>query len=138
MSEKLKYAERKRKNEKKKINIDGIFVIFRDKVIKVQEETILHYVGFDVFSEVPYRIKKNPEAILLPQAVIKLIGCEKSRIQLADSLCRTRYDVCKLLNLSERTAYRMYNHHGLYEEEQRLFMTVPKNTNMKKVKPLVK
>jgi len=103
-------------------------------VIKVQEETKFDYVGFDVFSEVPYRIKKNPEAILLPQAVIKLIGCEKSRVQLADSLCKTRYDVCKLLNVSERTAYRAYNNHGLHEEEQRLLMTEPRKPDVKNAK----
>lgn len=128
---KLSYAEYKRKIEEKELNIEGRFVVFRDKIIKVQEESLSSYTGYDILSEMPYRIKKNSEAIIMPEALIKILRCERSRIKLADAMCKTRYDVCKLLNVSERTAYRMYIEHGFHESD-RILMT----TKTKKIKKL--
>ncbi len=133
MRKKVSYAEQKRVKEEKKLNIEGNFIVFRDKIIKVQEESMLFYVGFDIFSETAYRIKKNSEAIVMPDALIKILSCEKSRIKLADAMCNTRYDVCKLLNISERTAYRMYVNHGLHESE-RLLMTPKSKLEAKNLK----
>lgn len=139
MAKKGCYSEEKKRKEQKEVNIQGRFILFKDKIIKVQEEDLYSYTGFDVFSENPFRIKKNNEAIELPEAVIKLIGCEKSRVQLADSLCKTRNDVCKLLNISERTVYRAYNSNGLHEEERILMKELkkPDIKNVKQVKRIV-
>jgi hypothetical protein len=107
-----------KKNDTPKKQFDrGKLIIFKDKVIKVQEETTIHYVGFDIFSEIPYRIKKNPQAIELPEAVINLIKCEKMRVQLAVCLSGTRNGIAKCLGVNDRTLFRMYNNHQLHSDD---------------------
>ncbi len=104
------------KNKKKEIPLPKM-ILFKDKIIKVLEECIYFYVGFDVLSENLYRIKKNNNAIELPEAVIKLIGCEKSRLRLADSLANSKNGVSKLIGMSERNMYRCYKAHNLFPDD---------------------
>lgn len=92
-------------------------VIYKDKIIKVLEESPLYYVGFDVLSESLYQVSKNKEAIELPEAVIKLLGCEKSRCQVANVLCHQSVPkTAKMLNVHERTAFRMFNEYYYLSE----------------------
>lgn len=111
-----------KKTEQKKSNkIDrepnSRFIVYKDKIIKVLEETTVSYTGFDVFTEMPFLIRKNKDAIHLPEAIITLIGCEKSRLRLADSMSDTRGGVSKLLGMSERNLYRCYKMHNMFPDD---------------------
>lgn len=93
-------------------------ILFKDKIIKVLEESNLYYIGFDVFSESLYRVTKNNNAIELPEIVIKLIGCEKSRLRLADSLTSKRNTIAKLMGFNERSLYRCYKRNGMIADDK--------------------
>jgi len=92
-------------------------ILHKDKIVKVLEESPLYYIGFDVLSENLFRITKGNNAIELPEAVIKLIGCEKSRLTLANSLADTAKGVSKLIGMSERNMYRCYKHNDMYPDD---------------------
>jgi len=107
-------------------------VIYKDKIIKVLEESPLYYVGFDVLSESLYQVSKNKEAIELPEAVIKLLGCEKSRCQVANVLCHQSVPkTAKMLNVHERTAFRMFNEYYYLSEDILVKRQLSKEKNNK-------
>ena len=62
-------------------------VIYKDKIIKVLEENDSEYCGYDIISEKMYLIKRNNNAIDLPEVVVRLLGCEGSRLKLANAIC---------------------------------------------------
>jgi len=91
-------------------------VVGKNTIIKVQEETADSYIGFDIFSEQLYRLKKTPQVTELPQYVIKLLGCQKSRFKLANALALGTKSVGNILNIAERTAFRMYIEYDMFDE----------------------
>jgi hypothetical protein len=103
--------------KKKEATPPSKFIIHRDKIIKVLEESTAYYIGFDVLSENLFRITKSNNSIELPEAVIKLIGCEKSRLRLAVSLATTRNKVSKLMGMSERNLYRYCKQHDMFPDD---------------------
>ncbi len=113
----MEVKEQKKDNKKEGIIPPPKIILHRDKIIKVLEESPLYYVGFDVLSESLYQVSKNKEAIELPEAVIKLLGCEKSRCQVANVLChQSVIKTAKMLNVHERTAFRMFNEYYYLSE----------------------
>jgi hypothetical protein len=93
-------------------------IMCNNVIIKVQEETPDNYIGFDVFTECLYCVKKTPKAIELPEAIITLLGCEKSRFQLANVLGIKPITVAKILNVNERTVFRMYNEYDIFDDRK--------------------
>jgi hypothetical protein len=87
-------------------------------IIKVQEETPDNYIGFDVFTERLYHVKKSPKAVELPSVIINLLGCEKSRFQLANVLGIKPPAVAKILNVDERTFFRMCNKYDIFDDRK--------------------
>lgn len=113
----MEVKEQKKDNKKEVIIPPPKMILFKDKIIKVLEESSFFYVGFDILSENLFRITKNNNAIELPQAVIILLGCEKSRLRLANSLADTRSKVSKLIGMSERNMYRCYKQHDMFPDD---------------------
>lgn len=107
---------------KKKIKDDLIpvkLVIYKNKIIKVLEESQSGYCGYDVFSEKMYSILKNNNCIEIPEIVIKLIGCEESRLRLANAICNGELpEIAKKLDTSERNVFRLLNRHNFFSDEK--------------------
>lgn len=110
-----------KKSEPQKIKREpnSSFILYKDKILKIQDETTKGYSGFDIFTEKPFFIRKCQNAIELPEVVIKLIGCDKSRLQLANAMCKNRKDVSVMLNMVERTLYRLYSKHKLIMDDRK-------------------
>lgn len=103
-------------SENKPAEIKPKMIMCNNVIIKVQEETKDCYIGYDVFSECLCIVKKNPKAIEVTEAVITLLGCEKSRFKLANALGARQHEVAKLLNVNERTVFRMYNEYDMFND----------------------
>lgn len=98
-----------------KTSIEGKYVVSKHYIFKVQQETKTHVSGFDLLTEACVLVEKS-NVVLLPQAVIDLIGCKRAMLVLIlDNFKELpRHEMsAKYLGLSERTFYRAISDHGL-------------------------
>lgn len=81
-------------------------VINNDKIIKVVKEDEFYHYGYNILTEEFEKLFKH-KSIPATNILLKLIGCEKTRIQIASVLTTNNKEAIKLLNVSEKTYYRM-------------------------------
>ncbi len=95
-------------------------IIYKDKVLKVLEENKSSYCGYDIISEKMYSIKKNCNAILLPEIVVRLLGCEETRLRVTNALCCGNLsEMADKLGFSERNVFRLLNKYDFFTDDKK-------------------
>ncbi len=95
---------------KRELYIKPFIVINNDKMIKVTMQDELHYCGFDIISE-NFKIIPKIGSFEISETIIKLIGCEKTRIKTAIAISKDNTDASALLSMGEKTFYRKRKEH---------------------------
>lgn len=88
--------------------MENKIIITKDAIIKIRsiEKEVL--TGYDIFTEKLIEIPNNGYMEITEQ-IISLLGCEEKRLRLASALCKNQSQMSKILNLSDRTVFRLEN-----------------------------
>lgn len=98
-------------------NSQDLIVTCGDNIIKVIKDSDHCYYGYDLLTEEFKKVLKS-KTTPLSNTTIKLLGSEMLRAKLALNLTNTVAKAAKMLNLSERTLFRIKEDYFDVKEEK--------------------
>ena len=88
--------------------MENKIIITRNAIIKVRNIEKGVIIGYNVLNEELIEVPNNGY-MEITQEIISLLGCEEKRLRVPSALCKTQSQISKMLNLSDRTVFRLEN-----------------------------
>ena len=88
--------------------MENKIIITKDAIVKVRSVDKGVLTGYNILTEKLVQIIGS-EYMEITEQVISLLGNEENRLRLASSLFLNPKDICKALNITDRTLFRLEN-----------------------------
>lgn len=108
--------------------MENRIIITKNAIIKVRKIEKGMIIGYNVLNEELVEVTNNGHMEITEQ-IISLLGSEEKRLRLASALCKNKSQISKMLNLSDRTVFRLENEfmNSEYSTKDRCKFTTKKN-----------